>query len=207
MAPLDLATISYTYMAFVMDKAGANDPVVDLSVVWGSDWPSVPVTGQFAAFWDGYSQKYDPLKAAGDCARLALVVDEDVAMPDYADDWYMDYQNTRTTAGNGGGSTIYRTREGIERFMITDINNPGASAVAQSNIAVMWDEISTNLLAYNHVPGGANVLFLDGHVMFFKYPNEEYPVNPEFAQIFGVFVDNWIESEIVIAAGPPCGTA
>ena len=26
--------------------------------------------------------------------------------------------------GNSGGSTVYRLREGIERFMITDINNP-----------------------------------------------------------------------------------
>ena len=30
--------------------------------------------------------------------------------------------------GNGGGNNIYRLREGIERFLITDINNPAASA-------------------------------------------------------------------------------
>jgi len=32
--------------------------------------------------------------------------------------------------------TLYRLREGIERFFITDINNPAASAVAQSDIWV-----------------------------------------------------------------------
>ncbi len=32
--------------------------------------------------------------------------------------------------GNGGGNTIYRLREGIERFLITDINNPSASNMA-----------------------------------------------------------------------------
>jgi len=30
----------------------------------------------------------------------------------------------------GGGDTLYRLREGIERFMITDINNPGAGQSA-----------------------------------------------------------------------------
>ncbi len=203
-APSDLATISYTYMAYVMDKADANDPVVDLAVAWGGNWPSVPVTGQFAAFWDGYSQVYDPLFEAGDCAALPGAVDSDVQMPSYANDWYM---NNEAAAGNGGGDTIYRTREGIERFLITDINNPGASAMAQSDIAIMWDEISTNLAAYNHVPGGANALYLDGHVEFLKYPSQKYPVNAEFAQIFGVFVDNWIQDNIDDAgAAPQCGS-
>ena len=202
-APSDLATSSYTYMAWVLDKTGSNDPVVDLSQVWGAPWPSIPVTGQFAAFWDGYSQIYDPLTDASECQTRKLSVDQDVPMPDYARVLYM---NDETSAGNGGGDTIFRTREGIERFMITDINNPGASALAQSEIVVMWDEISTTLVAYNHVPGGSNVLYLDGHVEFLRYPNSEYPVNPEFAQIFGVFVDNWIDTQIDNITTPPCGT-
>lgn len=206
LAPSDLATVSYTYMAWLLDKAGSNDPVVDLNSVWpGGAWPSVPVTGQFAAFWDGFSQRYAPLTDVSECAERNKIVDSDVPMPDYANDWYMP--NSGQSAGNGAGDIIFRTREGIERFMITDINNPGASAMAQSDIAVMWDQISTNLAAYNHVPGGSNVLYMDGHVAFLRYPNKEYPVNPEFAQIFGVFVDNWIESNIEdLAAAPACGT-
>ncbi|MFP4172971.1 MAG: prepilin-type N-terminal cleavage/methylation domain-containing protein, partial [Candidatus Hydrogenedentota bacterium] len=34
-------------------------------------------------------------------------------------------------------------RDGIERFFITDINNPAAGAEAQSSIAVMWDAWAT----------------------------------------------------------------
>ena len=41
-------------------------------------------------------------------------------------------------------------REGIERFVITDINNPGASAAAQSSIVVMLDESR----ATDHRSGG-----------------------------------------------------
>ena len=84
---------------------------------------------------------------------------------------------------NFGPITIYRMREGIERFFITDINNPAASAVAQSEVAVMWDEVSLNPEGFNHVPGGCNVLYMDGHVEFRKYPDSKFPVTPEWAFI------------------------
>ncbi len=84
-------------------------------------------------------------------------------------------------SGNAGGDFVYRLREGIERFMITDINNPAVSAQAQSELAVMWDEISGDETShFNHVPGGSNVLFMDGHVEYLKYQGPDgnrFPVN------------------------------
>ena len=92
-----------------------------------------------------------------------------------------------------------RLRQGIERFFITDINNPGAGAEAQSSIIVMFDSWSPGAQAdftpsqvddagvrnFNHVPGGSNVLYMDGHVKFVRYqeappvqwlqPEEQYP--------------------------------
>ena len=85
-------------------------------------------------------------------------------------------------AGNAGGTTIYRLREGIERFMITDINNPAASAMAQSEIAVMWDIVEVDVGDFSHVPGGGNVLYMDGHVEFIKYPGE-FPVSRAMAVV------------------------
>ncbi|MFO7974701.1 MAG: prepilin-type N-terminal cleavage/methylation domain-containing protein [Candidatus Hydrogenedentota bacterium] len=73
------------------------------------------------------------------------------------------------------GETLYRLREGIERFFITDINNPASSAMAQSEVAVMYDQVGTDVAAYNHVPGGGNALFMDGHVEFIRYPGE-FPI-------------------------------
>ena len=64
----------------------------------------------------------------------------------------------------------YRLREGIERFLITDINNPAATAAAQSSLPIMWDEISDDDPShFNHVPGGCNVLYMDGHVAFLRF--------------------------------------
>ena len=83
-----------------------------------------------------------------------------------------------------GDVTLYRFREGIERFFITDINNPAATALAQSELAVMWDEVSINPGGFNHIPGGCNVLYMDGHVDFVRYPSEDFPVSEECATIF-----------------------
>jgi prepilin-type N-terminal cleavage/methylation domain-containing protein/prepilin-type processing-associated H-X9-DG protein len=73
---------------------------------------------------------------------------------------------------------IPRLRIGIERFFITDINNPSASTKAASELPVMWDEIAVYGAAstFNHVPGGGNVLYMDGHVEFLKWPSV-YPAN------------------------------
>ena len=71
-----------------------------------------------------------------------------------------------------GSTTLYRLREGIERFYITDINNPASSASAQSDIWIYFDAATTEISQYNHIPGGGNVLYLDGHVEFLRYPSD-----------------------------------
>ncbi|MCC6153750.1 MAG: DUF1559 domain-containing protein [Candidatus Hydrogenedentes bacterium] len=73
---------------------------------------------------------------------------------------------------------VLHMREGIERFLITDINNPAASAQGQSTVPLMWDSVritndlsgSGNFASFSHAPGGANMLYMDGHVAFVKYP-------------------------------------
>ncbi|MEX2016243.1 MAG: DUF1559 domain-containing protein [Candidatus Hydrogenedentales bacterium] len=106
---------------------------------------------------------------------LEVLFDELNLMPALADaDWVLAEPIADT-------DTFYRLREGIERFLITDINDPGATQQAQSRLAIMWDQVSKESLSeFNHVPGGANVLYLDGHVEFLRYDGEfggEFPVN------------------------------
>ena len=83
------------------------------------------------------------------------------------------------------GKIVYRLREGIERFFITDINDPAATAQAQSDIAVMYDQVGSEVANYNHVPGGGNVLYMDGHVGFLRYPSE-FPVCRTWATFFDI---------------------
>jgi len=69
---------------------------------------------------------------------------------------------------------IPRLRYGIERFFITDINNPAASAAAASALPVMWDEIAVygGATTFNHVPGGGNCLYMDGHVEWLPWKSK-----------------------------------
>jgi prepilin-type N-terminal cleavage/methylation domain-containing protein/prepilin-type processing-associated H-X9-DG protein len=124
--------------------------------------------------------------------------------------WYFpkrdnDLDVTGATEADGSPvpKTIYRLREGIERFFITDINNPAASAKAQSEIPIQWDtwgdtskgygawpagsqgvSAATGIQIFNHVPGGCNVLFLDGHTEFIKY-KDAYPVKDDPEGTYG----------------------
>ncbi len=91
--------------------------------------------------------------------------------------------------GNRLPSSYPSLREGIERFTITDINNPAAGAASQSQIVVMFDAVGGEgggawwtdrevnpIIRFNHVPGGSNVLFMDGHVEFINYNENRYPI-------------------------------
>ncbi len=98
--------------------------------------------------------------------------------------------------GTGDGTTSYRVREGVERFLISDINNPAATAMPQSEIPIMFDFFqgiegeppywaSTvgnpgYVARFNHVPGGCNVLYMDGHVEWVTYKSK-FPVTAAVA--------------------------
>ncbi|MBI5095695.1 MAG: DUF1559 domain-containing protein [Candidatus Hydrogenedentes bacterium] len=78
-----------------------------------------------------------------------------------------------------GKLSIPRLKEGVERFFITDINNQAGTAQAQSTFVVMHDAISDEVAHFNHVPGGANVLYMDGHVAYDQWSDGAglFPMN------------------------------
>ncbi len=118
--------------------------------------------------------------------------------------------NTPGTWTDDGGAplvqAIHRMKEGIERFFITDINNPAGSAHAQSEMVTMFDAWAAGgittwypgalsaQVSFNHIPGGCNVLYMDGHVEFVRL-RDKVPVHPdagvgtqEFRQKFGWYM-------------------
>jgi prepilin-type processing-associated H-X9-DG protein len=113
--------------------------------------------------------------AKANIATEGAASDEDFTMPEA-------YAGTQV----GGGDTLYRLREGIERFMITDINDPAASSRAQSEVPVMWDHLTPQITGSCHVPAGMNVLYMDGHVAWAAYPSEEpWMVTVEGPRVIG----------------------
>jgi prepilin-type processing-associated H-X9-DG protein len=84
-------------------------------------------------------------------------------------------EDVKVAEGKGtvGGNKILRLREGIERFLITDINQPGRPRELASKVPIMWDRPG------QHGTGGGNVLYIDGRVEFVKYPGK-FPMTEKF---------------------------
>lgn len=189
----DEIDMSYGYLGWVLDKCDDNSPQIDLQTIF-SIMPGLPHNFilddpdgkgpyQFITLFTATVGEVIAARAGltGDTSTLAAsfrVVDGDKRVSPYGNQ----------PMGNGGGDTVYRLREGVERFMITDINNPAAGSRAQSDIWIMFDGISKNIKYFNHVPGGANVLYMDGHVEFIRYPGK-VPANTGMALFLGTLLD------------------
>ena len=164
---LQLVDASYLYFGWVFDQTECSSPL--------SGFDSLLQFLETTAEGEGPGQM---IYTIVDALWPALTggtshVDEDQNLKDHD-----------LMLGNGKGDNVYRLREGIERFLITDINSPAASAKAQSEIWVMGDLLSTNVALFNHAPGGCNFLYLDGHVAFLKYaPCNPGPVNEPVARL------------------------
>ncbi len=81
---------------------------------------------------------------------------------------------------------IPRLREGVERFYITDINNPGASSNVMSNIVVMFETLQQP--DNRRFPRRYDALYMDGHVSSMLW-GDDFPILPEVADILSVQSD------------------
>lgn len=122
----------------------------------------------------------------------------DDATMDFSRDFYVGFLDAVETAGhsprgadewtfvdeNGRDQRVHPLRHGVERTLITDIDAPWRGWQSDSSIPIAFDHVSTNRVYFNHLPGGANVLYMDGHVEFATYPRmEPYPLTRAWAMM------------------------
>lgn len=173
---------SYTYVPWVLDRVGEEYPTrLSLPLFMIANMIGMPVDDALD-FAEGPAQLLDvvqsmfmltmPFAFSQDAVGLGAEVDAD--------------REVDPGNGNGGGDKVYRLRTGIERFLITDINDPAGSAKGASEVFVMYDNVAVAAEQFNHVPGGGNVLYMDGHVEFVKYPGPP-PINQKIAAIMRMF--------------------
>lgn len=128
------------------------------------------------------------------------VLDDDAGSVTYIGNWFERDANLTlpTPLANGDTNvTAHHLREGIERFLITDINNAAGSAKAQSSVPVMLDRAASNnrggisSASFTHAPGGGNILYMDGHATFVKYPatgGADFPLSENFVRYTSINV-------------------
>ncbi len=184
---------SYLYWGVVFDKTEDSDPVkyLDKDDVLISLLRQAQAKEAFDSEANCPAQFYaaaisllvNALEVAFTNPReVNAVADRDIELID-------QFKGMGLGTGDSASNTIMRLREGAERFLITDINQPAASARAQSNIMVMYDKTGAKVRLFNHAPGGANVLYMDGHVQFLRYPGKA-PVSLNWVQTVNMFLDD-----------------
>ena len=98
---------SYVYLGYLLDKVDMDDPgtdVAEIAALLGADLTGT-VPGQVLEVMK-YVLVQPLLDGKRDYTTAEQRADEDMSLPAYG-------------LGNGGGDTIYRLREGIERFLIS----------------------------------------------------------------------------------------
>ena len=161
--------MSYVYWGYVVDRVSPKDILPSETFLLVIDDNQLEIPNQVFAIYEhvnlgGNNGSWNPDHA---------LLDKDIKIEKepIMDVVYVDPPNC---CGNGGGQMIYRLKDGIERFLITNINDPGATAMSQSSLIVMCDLISSSGgdAMFNHIPGGCNVLYMDGHVSFLRYEQD-----------------------------------
>jgi prepilin-type N-terminal cleavage/methylation domain-containing protein/prepilin-type processing-associated H-X9-DG protein len=176
----------YQYWGWALDQVDAGDRNISSGETWvGGD---VPMNAQLNAL----------LESVWDLGMWNEGIGYPTANGNMGQDLPLVETFGLTGLGNGNGDTLYHLREGIERFMITNINNAAGSSIAQSELPVMWDYVAADIFAevgsgasgsqvlFNHIPGGANVLYMDGHVKFVTYPSAKFPSHISVARTLGM---------------------
>ena len=139
-----------------------------------------PLSGTVGSMPDGRFDESDYIGTPwGELALLNGLTDGAASDEDFVTSLYPGTQP-------GGGNTLFRLREGVERFLITDLNNAAGANSAQSIIPVMWDHLTPQIRGSCHVPSGMNVLYMDGHVDWARYPSDSpWMVTAEGPRVIG----------------------
>lgn len=120
---------------------------------------------------DDHSYHYLGYALASEDEALAFLE----SYPDFIDQGVDFTQDLPAPPGRGsfGGDVFLRLREDVCR----------GSGVPSGQLPVMFDAAPEggNVANFNHVPGGSNVLYLDGHVEFMRFPND-FPLSPAFQE-------------------------
>jgi len=159
---------SYSYLGWVVDKGAL--PVVD-----AAEFHNIEALRQLLGLGSGRGLQVNAQMAAAFDALVGNnfhLISINIAPMSIQKAVDKDIENvpvhptTCKSLGNGDTNTIFRLREGTQNYARNGTGDSESSAFGDSRIWVMFDK------DFNHLPGGSNVLYKDGHVEFIKYAND-----------------------------------
>ncbi|MFA6240524.1 MAG: H-X9-DG-CTERM domain-containing protein [Candidatus Hydrogenedentales bacterium] len=175
--------VSYTYLPWVVgDETPGfrSEPLVDqataaeLGLDAGGPAQLVAVAAQLRK-----AQSLDPNSSGS-------LLDADIILAELYGPSHDSYSLAGCETGGKKQTVLWRVALGVER-KLTDpsASTPEGESIAQSDIPLLFDTISESPSAFAHIPGGSNVLYMDGHVEFIKYPGQ-FPICEAWARLMPV---------------------
>jgi prepilin-type N-terminal cleavage/methylation domain-containing protein/prepilin-type processing-associated H-X9-DG protein len=188
--------VSYVYLAYAVKNQAQ---LLDMAYTKGSYPPRWHVWLEYDPDTTLYSPGTQELIDTG-CENFGLRIMKRFNKEDITEKMLDEATSVHNRYFEDDGSPLpssyTRLREGVERFFITDINNPASGSSGQSTIIVMYDswgrkydrggfwgwadgfnmDAGNTVGFFNHVPGGCNTLYMDGHVEFIRYHGDTAPM-------------------------------
>lgn len=172
--------VSYTYLpwvvgdmtpgfqdALVIDKQTAKRTGLPL----GGPAPLVAVAARLRR-----AQSLDP-------SASASLLDADIDLTEVFHSLGDPYTHAGCETGRGKQTLLRRASLGVERKLLDPpASYIGPALISQTSIPMLFDRVFDSPEAFAHIPGGSNVLYMDGHVQFIRYP-QEFPVCEAWAHV------------------------
>lgn len=172
--------VSYAYLGWIIDKA-------ELPPVAPLDFPAIGLFGMNFGLAPWAQNKVISAQMAAAVSALIKnntgLFPNDVTPINVQTVFNADIPNvpehpvSGESLGNHETGTVFRLREGAER------------PLSQSEIWVMFEHfgVSGGNIMSNHIPGGGNVLYMDGHVDYVPYTGANgTPVQPVSEEVAGI---------------------
>ncbi|MCH7958905.1 MAG: DUF1559 domain-containing protein [Candidatus Hydrogenedentes bacterium] len=152
---------------------------------------------QESSIWDDYSYIYFGYDITGEETEFAFLkayeekVTEAIRFANLAfnehfgkwllpESFWQENLYVDENRGTANGDILLRLDEGVPTFRNIDFS----TVSWRPPTIVMFDRPGTTSTDFNHVPGGSNVIFIDGHVEFITYPSDEFVLSPTFIEKF-----------------------
>ncbi len=175
--------VSYTYLPWVVgdETPGfGSEPLVDQATAgelgFGMGGPAqlVAVAARLRK-----AQSLDPNSSGS-------LLDADIDLAELYGPSHDSYSLAGCETGGKKQTVLWRVALGVERKLSDpSANSPEGKSIAQSDIPLLFDTVFDLPRAFAHIPGGSNVLYMDGHVAFIKYPGQ-FPVSEVWARLMPV---------------------
>ena len=180
---------SYSYIGWTLDRCNDDDPsqklkdLMPLLTMAGAPLPPLDIEESVAplqlvrALFGLVQLGMDDLSAGVPVGQVIFkYIDADLGVGD---------DDEGKGLGNGGSRMLFRLRQDLRSVVAEGGGDPDAPSLKPSEVFVMFDKISGDKKEYNHQPAGSNVLYLDGHVEYRRFPGKA-PLTKGAARLLGI---------------------